>query len=116
MGLFRTGLFMAPRGRRRWLLVVLGAATLGVGLFLGGRWLSLFLERHQALRLARQGQLADAEPVLQRALARDPDDYDAHQALAHGYFDAGQLDKALSHANRSCALRPEDAGAFRLRM
>lgn len=102
---------------RRWLAVALIAgAALAASTFLGWPWLQGRLERRQGLRLAQQGRFADAEPLLQRALERRPDDLTVVKALVLGQLDADKLTKAEMSLGRWCALRPRDAEPFRRRL
>src|SRR5207244_2044516 len=54
--------------------------------------------------------------LLERVLARSPDDYDVLRALAQGHLSAGGTQQALEYANRCCAVRPDEPEPFKLRM
>ena len=56
---------------------------------------------------------ADAIPVLETAIAREPDNGFAHLAMAAALFDARRdIDSAIVHARRAVLLRPSDPGAL----
>ncbi|MFP2959233.1 M48 family metalloprotease [Myxococcus sp. 1LA] len=59
-----------------------------------------------AIRI-RQDQLAEAQPLLNRALELSPDDIQAHQQLWILYMKRGQGEPALRHAQRLVELAPE---------
>jgi Flp pilus assembly protein TadD/cob(I)alamin adenosyltransferase len=59
----------------------------------------------------QQGQLADAEAVLIRAVAAAPNNSQACAMLGVVYLRRGQLDKAFSQLNRAVALDPKNAEA-----
>jgi Tfp pilus assembly protein PilF len=98
--------------------VVLVAAVLVVvaGAVLGVRWLHAGGERDEALRLAKAGRFADAEPLLLQALARDRDDVEVISALAQGKLGGPDPAAAEKYLTRWCELRPQEAEPFRLRM
>ncbi len=73
-------------------------------------------ERAEGLRAAQLGRTSDAEPLLRRALERDPDDLDVVKALALGLLGIEELAEAEPHLSRWCALRPDDAEPFKHRM
>jgi tetratricopeptide (TPR) repeat protein len=73
-------------------------------------------ERAEGLRAAHSGHFDDAEPLLRRALERNPDDRDLVKALALGHVGAGQFAEAELHLSRWCAFRPDDAEPFKQRM
>jgi tetratricopeptide (TPR) repeat protein len=55
----------------------------------------------------------EAIPVLESAIARNPDDGLAHFVIAAALFDArGDIETAVVHARRAVSLRPFDAGAL----
>jgi Tfp pilus assembly protein PilF len=106
-----------PPDRFRWrgVLVAVLLATAAAGLVY---WLATSEpdRRDEALRLAKQGKLAEAEPLLERAVERDDHDAEAVAALALaklGGTDAAAAEKYLS---RWCELRPREARPFQLRM
>lgn len=92
--------------------VVLTAAALGLT---GWHRLQIHGERQEGLRLVRSGSSAAAEPLLQRALARDPRDVEVLSALAVGKLGADEP-AAEEHLSRWCELRPDETRPFRLRM
>ena len=103
-----------PGIRRRVLVTLVVVAALGGVVF----WLagSEPDRRDEALRLAKQGKLADAEPLLVRVIERDGNDAEAIEALALaklGGTDAAASERYLS---RWCELRPAEARPFQLRM
>ncbi len=103
------------RGRRR-LLIGVTVAALVAGAVFGVRWLQAGIERREALRLARDGAFADAEPALRRALERDPRDPEVIKALALGHLAADQPLEAEEFLESWCALSPGDAEPVRRRL
>jgi predicted Zn-dependent protease len=102
---------------RRWLLVAaLVFAALAVGVAFAWPRLLSQRDRREARRLAQQGRLADAEPLLRRVLERNPDDLEAIRTLARGYHGADQLAEAEPYLTRWCDLRPNEAEPYRLRL
>ncbi|VTR95619.1 tpr domain protein : Marine sediment metagenome DNA, contig: S01H4_S03534 (Fragment) OS=marine sediment metagenome GN=S01H4_35163 PE=4 SV=1: TPR_16 [Gemmata massiliana] len=80
------------------------------------QWSSSIDRRDEALRLAKEGRLAEAEPLLQAAIERDGNDAEIVAALALaklGGTDAGAAEQYLS---KWCELRPTEARPFQLRM
>jgi predicted Zn-dependent protease len=73
-------------------------------------------ERADAIRLALDGQLTAAEPLLASALARDPDDVEVLRAQALGRLAAGKLAEAEEPLERWRALRPSDPEPHRKRI
>ena len=70
----------------------------------------------EAVRLAQQGRFIDAEPKLRVALEHDPNNIELLRALALGLLDTEKLDEADRVLTHWCAVRPEDAEPYRLRM
>jgi tetratricopeptide (TPR) repeat protein len=64
-------------------------------------------EREKALRLSRQGEFAEAEPLLKRVLERNTGDIEVVKALALGYFDAHQDEQADHYLERWHNLQPD---------
>jgi predicted Zn-dependent protease len=113
----------APRPGSPWprrLFLALVALALGgvvVGAVVLGRRSAERAERQQGLDLARQGRIAEAEPLLLRAYERDPDDAEVVRALALGQKDLGRLPvEAEPYVTRWCQLEPDDPRPFRLRL
>ncbi len=109
----------ASRVSRHWLWrggLVVAVLALGVAAWLGWQRQAARREAEEAVRLAQQGRFVDAEPRLRAALARDPDDVAALKALALGLLGSERLDDAEPVLTRWCALRPDEAEPFRLRM
>jgi Tfp pilus assembly protein PilF len=100
---------------RRVILVAVVLAAAAVAMF-GARWLHASGERDEALRLAQAGRFADAEPLLQKALARDRDDVAVISALAQVKLGSPDPATAEEYLTRWCELRPHEAEPFRLRM
>jgi predicted Zn-dependent protease len=73
-------------------------------------------DRAEALRAAQLGRFSDAEPLLLRALERNPDDLDLMKALVRGYLGTGELNEAGPLLDRWCTLRPDDSEPFKQRM
>ncbi|CAB4947319.1 unannotated protein [freshwater metagenome] len=61
----------------------------------------------RAAALSDVGRHADAEALLRRALATDPEDAGLQAALAHVLLALGRSTEALEHAERTIALAPE---------
>jgi tetratricopeptide (TPR) repeat protein len=104
---------------------VLGRQLLGAGLVLAlvaaGAVVALpsllgRRDRPGARWLVPQGHFADTEPLLRRALERNPNDLDVIRALARGHHDAGQLAEAEPYLGRWCDLRPGEAEPFQRRL
>jgi predicted Zn-dependent protease len=97
------------------LLLAILAAGAGAFFFL---WLPYRARqgRAEALRAAQLGRFRDAEPLLRRALERNPDDLDLVKALALGLLGTEQLAEAEPYVSRWCVLRPDDAEPFKQRM
>ncbi len=96
-------------------LVGLALALLAAGGFLGWRWYQHQSERQQGLQLAQHDRFADAEPRLKRVLERAPNDVAVLKALALGKL-AVEPAEAEVYASRWCALQPDSAEPYRLRM
>ncbi|MFO0841500.1 MAG: tetratricopeptide repeat protein [Gemmataceae bacterium] len=107
---------MRPRARlARWGIALFGGlavTVLAVALFLHREGSQQ--RRAEALELARQGRMADAEPYLAEALARDPEDVEVLEAQAAGYLAAKQFAEAGQALSRWRALRPDDVEAHLL--
>jgi predicted Zn-dependent protease len=109
-----------PRRRQRapfWLWLA-GAAILlaAVGGFLGWRQEQWRATRADALRLAKQNQFAEAEPLLQVVLSRKPDDVEVLRALAMSRLSARKPEEAESYLARWIDLRPNDTEPLNQRM
>jgi predicted Zn-dependent protease len=72
--------------------------------------------REAALRLAKEGKLADAEPLLVRAAERDGTDAEVIAELAMAKLGGTDADAAHRYLSRWCELRPTEARPFQLRM
>ena len=64
-----------------------------------------------ALTLAQQGRLDEAVAAFQRALQRQPDNFDAINNLGNIYVMQGKLDSAINCYRQALRLRPNYAGA-----
>jgi Tfp pilus assembly protein PilF len=104
-----------PRGRRRVPWKTMGAAV-ALGALVS--WLALREPNPRAdgLRLANQGKLAEAEPLLVRAVERDENDAEAVAALALVKLGGTDTAAAERYLSRWCELRPAEARPFQLRM
>ena len=106
-----------PPDRFRWrgatVAVLLVAAAGGLVFWLAG---SEPDRRTEALRLAKQGKLAEAEPLLERAVERDDHDAEVVAALALAKLGGTDATAAEKHLSRWCELRPQEARPFQLRM
>jgi predicted Zn-dependent protease len=84
-----------------------------VGLAAAGAVVALVLQRHrdrvEGIRLALDGKLDAAEPLLAAALDRDPADADAWRALALGRMAAGKFAEAEGPIDQWRALWPSDS-------
>jgi Tfp pilus assembly protein PilF len=106
-----------PPDRFRWrggLVAVFLVAAVGGLVF----WLATSEpdRRDEALRLAKQGKLAEAEPLLERAVERDGHDAEAVAALALAKLGGTDTAAAEKHLSRWCELRPTEARPVQLRM
>ena len=72
--------------------------------------------REEALRLAKQGKLAEAEPLLVRVIERDANDAEALAALAVAKLGGTDPAAAEQYLSRWCDLRPTESRPFQLRM
>jgi Flp pilus assembly protein TadD len=105
------------RRSRRWLIWLIGGlAVLVVLMIVGSRMLDRWSVRAQALRLAQQGDLATAEPLLQQAAEYFPKDAEVAGALALAQKATGKLlVEAEPYFDRWCELDPENPLALRER-
>jgi predicted Zn-dependent protease len=97
------------------ILLAVAATATAAGIFVWERF-RVRQERADALQAAHAGRWGDAEPLLRRALERNPDDVEAIKALALGHLGTGQLAEAEPYLSRWCTLRPDDAEPFKFRM
>ncbi len=65
----------------------------------------------QAVKLVDAGDYAGAIPLLQKAIATDPTNADAHNYLGFSHRKLGQVDVALTHYGKALALNPKHRGA-----
>jgi Tfp pilus assembly protein PilF len=72
--------------------------------------------RDEALRLVKQGKLAEAEPFLVRAVERDGSDAEVVRALALVKLGGADPVAAEQYLSRWCELGPAEARPFQLRM
>ncbi len=72
--------------------------------------------RDEGLRLAGDGRLAEAEPLLIAAAEQNPDDADVVAALAVAKLGSPHAAAAEQYLTRWCELRPAEARPFQLRM
>lgn len=80
------------------------------------RALSLHGLKDQALRLASQGDFAQAEPLLRQCMERSPNDVEILAALAKGYFAADRKSSADECVTRWLDNAPTDSEALLLRI
>ena len=59
----------------------------------------------------RAGHFDQAEVLIQRAIAAEPDRWDFHKALGNVYKHQGRIEKAEAHLVRAVSLAPESADA-----
>jgi predicted Zn-dependent protease len=98
----------APGRRRRTYLLWGGLLLAAAGAFAAFTVAQRRADRDDGIRLALDGRLPAAEPLLAAALARDPTDADAWRALALGRIAAGDLDGSEEPLDRWQALRPSE--------
>src|SRR5205823_8520714 len=67
---------------RRWLVILVCLAVVGLGGFLAWQWLHDQSERREALRVATQGDFSRSEPLLLRIAQRHPNDAPVAKELA----------------------------------
>src|SRR5262249_10417974 len=104
-----------PLWRRPWLLA--GLAALLAGAFLTYRWSLQEGDRREAVSLVQAGRFADAVPVLDRALGRDPDDAHLLRLMVTAKLKGGALlTDVAPYLDRWCRRRPQDAEPWKLRM
>lgn len=65
----------------------------------------------QAVKLVDAGDYAGAIPLLQKAIAADPTNADAHNYLGFSHRKLGNVDVALTHYGKALELKPEHRGA-----
>ncbi len=63
------------------------------------------LQESLAASLVRNGLFAEAVPALEQALAREPDNPNLHDGLAHAWGELGDMKKARRHGERSLLLK-----------
>jgi Tfp pilus assembly protein PilF len=104
----------SPRARR----VVLASAVLVVVVVVafGVRRLWAKANRDEGLQLAQAGRRDEAEPLLERALARDDRDVEVVAALALAKLGGKEPAAAEEYLTRWCELAPHEARPYRLRM
>ncbi|MBY0456718.1 MAG: tetratricopeptide repeat protein [Gemmataceae bacterium] len=101
--------------RRRGVLVVVAVLAVAGGSY--WRWGGGEPgRRDEALGLAKAGRLAEAEPLLEAALARDANDSEVVSALALAKLNGPDPAAAERLLSRWCELRPNEARPFQLRM
>src|SRR5437773_11503681 len=66
------------------------------------------VDKAQGLELAAKGRFGEAEPRLQHALGRRPQDVEVIRTLALGYLGVGRNADAEPLLSRWCELRPQD--------
>lgn len=77
--------------------------------------MSTTVERYnEAEKLKNEGKPEEAAAVLVALLAEDPDHALSHMTLARIYTLQGRHEEAVAHAEKACALEPEDAVNFSL--
>ena len=101
-------------GGRRVVWATLAAAALGGVAF----WLARSgpEPRVEGLRLAKEGKLSEAEPLLVRAVERDGNDAEAVAAIALAKLGGTDAAAAERYLSRWCELRPAEPRPFQLRM
>jgi Tfp pilus assembly protein PilF len=97
------------------MVILVCVAILGLGGFVGWRWLQDQSERGEALRVSAQGDFSRAEPLLLRFARRHPDDAAIAKELALGYLHANRLAEAEPHFNHWCEANPNDPEPYKQR-
>jgi tetratricopeptide (TPR) repeat protein len=106
-----------PRPGVRWVVVfLLAVALVALGVAIFWPWGTTPDRREEGLRLAGQGRLEEAEPLLVAAAERNPDDADVVAALAVAKLGGPDAAAAERYLSRWCDLRPAEARPFQLRM
>jgi len=59
--------------------------------------------------IAEQGRMEDAIPAMQKVVALDPKDAEAHRNLATALKEVGQLNAAETHLRKAITLAPQDS-------
>jgi predicted Zn-dependent protease len=99
------------------LLLACAAISLAAaGGYFAWQWVQLQMARQEAFHLVNQGQLAEAEPLLQRLLSARPEDVEVVRALARSRMVTRQLEEAEAYLNRWIELRPNDTSALNHRI
>jgi tetratricopeptide (TPR) repeat protein len=106
---------VAPASRF-WLLAALGVIAALSGIAIYWWWDSTPDRRDEALRLAQQGHVAEAEPLLIAALERNANDVEVVAALARIKLGGSDQVAGEKYLSRWCELRPSEARPFQLRM
>ena len=106
---------VGPAPGTRW-RVVLAVATVLLGAGVYWQWGGTADRREEALRLAKEGRLVEAEPLLLAAAERDENDAEVIAALALAKLGGTDAESAERYLSRWCALRPTEARSFQLRM
>ena len=65
----------------------------------------------QAVKLVEAGDYAAAIPLLQKSIAADPTNADAHNYLGFSHRKLGNVDVALTHYGKALELKPKHRGA-----
>ena len=65
----------------------------------------------QAVKLVDAGDYARAIPLLQKSIAADPTNADAHNYLGFSHRKLGNVDVALTHYGKALELKPKHRGA-----
>ncbi len=65
----------------------------------------------QAVKLVDAGDYPGAIPLLQKSIAADPTNADAHNHLGFSHRKLGNVDVALTHYGKALALKPKHRGA-----
>ena len=65
----------------------------------------------QAVKLVEAGDYAAAIPLLQKSIAADPTNADAHNYLGFSHRKLGDVEMALTHYGKALELKPKHRGA-----
>ncbi len=104
---------LSPRRTRSVLIGAFVLACVAAAGYVGVKWNARRADRAEAIDLVRQKKLTEAEPGLERAFARDRDDFEVVVALAKVHTTGARLvADAEPYLTRWCELRPNDPEPF----
>ena len=101
---------------RRWLVILVCLAILGLGGFVSWQWLQDQSERREALRIAEKGDFSRSEPLLLRCAQRHPNYAAVAKELALGYVRAERFAEAEPYFECWCEANPSDPEPYTQRL